>query len=189
MVTFEEQLPAHPAATTPTALILPGAGYTTQAPLLYWISSALVAHGWRLIRADWGFRPASLEQGRRLVHDSLETFPGGDVPDLVVAKSIGTFALPWAMTHGAAGIWLTPLLSESDVAEALNAADDRHVAIGGTADPAWLPSLLTDSHAILHSVTGANHSLELPSSWDGSVREQVPVIQAAVAHAERVRLS
>lgn len=186
MVTFTERLPPAARTTSPTALILPGAGYTTQAPLLYWISAALVEKGWRVVTADWESRPASLGDGRALVRESVEGLRD-EAPDLVVAKSIGTFALPWALANGSAGVWLTPLLTEPDVADALNHADDRHLAVGGTADPAWIPSVLAGSRAVLHSVEGANHGLESPTSWEGSARDQLPVIRAAVEHAERVR--
>ena len=33
-----------------------------------------------------------------------------DQPVLVVAKSLGTLALPWAVERGLPGVWLTPLL-------------------------------------------------------------------------------
>ena len=35
-----------------------------------------------------------------------------DQPVLIVAKSLGTPALPWAVERGLPGVWLTPLLKE-----------------------------------------------------------------------------
>ena len=183
MVTFREQVPATSAATAPTALLLPGAGYTAQAPLLYWTTAALLAHGWRILTADWGEPPESLNDGRARVRDSLDQFTD-EVPDLIVAKSIGTFSLPWAVENAVPGVWLTPLLSEPDVVDALGAADNRHIAIGGTADPYWVPAAVAGTHAVLHSVPGANHSLELADAeWMESAKAQFPLIELAVNHA------
>jgi hypothetical protein len=80
--------------------------------------------------ANWGARPGTLDEGRKRVMESLEHFTEV-VPDVIIAKSIGTFALPWALEKGVAGVWLTPLLSDSDLTTALRGADDRHMAIGG----------------------------------------------------------
>ena len=187
MVAFEEQVQPASSPDAPTALFLPGAGYTAQAPLLHWTARALREVGWRIVRAEWQRRPSDVEDARKLVREALEDFAGSG-PDLVVAKSIGTLALPWAVKKGVAGIWLTPLLFEIDVAAALACADERHLAIGGTDDPAWIPAAVAGTDAIVHTVAGADHGLEVASSWRDSALGQLPAIDLAVEHAQRTRL-
>lgn len=182
MVTIEEQLPAGGEPQAGSLLILPGAGYTAQAPLLFWANKALLSRGWRVLTANWADRPATLKDGRDRVLTLLDQF-ADTVPDAILAKSIGSFALPWAIEKSIPGVWLTPLLTDPGVATALRQANSRHLAIGGTADPAWQIESLAGSRAVLHSVPDMNHGLErVDDPWAESARRQLPLIEMAVEH-------
>ena len=80
------------------ALILPGAGYTVQAPLLYWPILALTEAGWDVWSVDWhaDVDDAARQDMQGFVESALATAEDAlpAPPGLVLAKSLGTFALP-----------------------------------------------------------------------------------------------
>jgi hypothetical protein len=122
------------------------------------------------------------------VEDAIDGALGERVPDLVVAKSFGCSALPWAVRHGVPGVWLTPVLTHDDVAAALGAATEAHVAIGGSEDAVWRPERVPGTAARLQTVAGVGHALEVPGDWRASQRVQADVfgtVEAAVQAVHR----
>lgn len=101
----------------------------------------------------------------------------GRLPDRVVAKSFGCFALPWAVRLGIPGTWLTPVTTHDAVAGALTRTTDAHDAVGGAADPLWQPQRLAGSGARLQTVAGADHALEVAGDWRRSQRLQSDVLE------------
>ncbi|MGY1551744.1 hypothetical protein ACW5CM_08155 [Microbacterium sp. A588] len=172
---------------TPVALVLPGVGYTVQAPLLYWSVGILLAGGWRVITADWTDKDSEFETPEMLIEHTLDaaTTEAGSQLDLIVAKSLGTLALPYAVTRGIPGIWLTPLLNRSAVAEAVSLADARHLAVGGTRDRHWIPDAITGTRATLLEIPDANHSLRL-ADWRSSLAVQSTIFEQVAMHISRL---
>ncbi|GLI28365.1 hypothetical protein ARHIZOSPH14_26070 [Agromyces rhizosphaerae] len=173
----------------PVALVLPGRGYTAQAPLLYWTASALAAGGWRTYAVEWHPTADALDQGPRAfveaaVAEARASLPAD--PSLIVGKSLGSFALPHAVATGTAGVWLTPILTDDEIAAALRDAPDTHLAIGGTADAPWRPERVDGTSAALVSVDGADHGLGV-GDWRASMQHHAEVVERIVAHAARIR--
>jgi hypothetical protein len=170
------------------ALILPSAGYTVQAPLLYWPILALTEAGWDVWSVDWhaDVDEAARQDMQGFVESALataeEALPAP--PELVLAKSLGTFALPHFAQQDVRAVWLTPILTDPVVADALaRVSPGRHLAIGGTADPSWRPDLVGTTRARLVDVEAANHSLELTSKpWRESAETHLTVIGQVVTH-------
>jgi hypothetical protein len=175
-------------AASRVALVLPGAGYTAQAPLLYWTTRALADAGWDVWGIDWhsdidesarrdlfGFVHAALVRAERVLPKP---------PELVVAKSLGTYGLPYFTDRDVRAAWLTPILTDSNVAGALAAVTrGAHLAIGGSGDPAWRPELVAASQARLVTVDDAGHSLEAASAeWREASQRQLDIIDQVVAH-------
>ena len=73
------------------------------------------------------------------------------------------------------GVWLTPVLTDDDVAAALVAATDVHDAIGGGDDTMWRPERVSGTAARLQTVDHADHSLQVPGDWRRSQRLQADV--------------
>ncbi|PYY36895.1 hypothetical protein DEJ16_01740 [Curtobacterium sp. MCJR17_055] len=73
-------------------------------------------------------------------------------------------------------MWLTPVLTDDTVRDALATVNDGHVAVGGSADPMWRPDRVTHTRARLVTVDGADHALEVPGDWRRSQRLQVEVL-------------
>ncbi len=172
----------------PVALVLPGAGYTVQGPLLYWPVLALVDAGWDVWSIDWHTEidEAVRKNIQGFVESALAhaeaTMPAP--PELVIAKSLGTFALPHFAKQQVRAAWLTPILTDPTVAKALaGVSAGQHLAVGGTADPSWRPDLVGDTYAQLVTVETANHNLEVASKgWRESANVQLNIIDKVVTH-------
>lgn len=188
MIEVRELNPSEPSA--PIALVIPGLGYTAQAPILYWSSEVLIEAGWNVYTVAWTPPADVLDHARPYVEDALRRAIEriGRRPHLILGKSLGSFALPYSVASDIPGIWLTPILTDSSVAEALCSASDQHLAIGGDADQAWQPKAAGNTQAMLYTAPRMNHSLELvPSDWRATLDAQAALIERVAVHAAKVR--
>lgn len=180
------------SAGAPVALILPGAGYTVQAPLLYWSILALAQAGWDVWSIDWHaeVRASAPADFPRFVSSAVaqaeDTMP--NAPDLVIGKSLGTYAMPRFVRTDTRAVWLTPILTAPSVAEAAHFASERHLIVGGTADPSWDASALHNTRARVVSVPSGNHSLEIQNAgWHDSAIEHLDLLDTVITHARANR--
>lgn len=146
------------------ALVLPGRGYTVQLPGLHLPLRALALQGWQVWTATWSGvgEVGDTETVRDLVVHACERFVQqvGRVPDLVLAKSMGTLAAGWVADHAVPAIWTTPLLHQQDCVRDLARSTAPALLVGGSQDPAWDDSAarLTGLPSVV--VPGADHSWE-----------------------------
>lgn len=171
----------------PAAVLIPGAGYTIQAPLLYWCGRLLAERGWHVEGVEWTMDSAAAEDPVRFVENAVQAAFDAAQPSsrrLIVAKSFGCFALPWALQNGIPGVWLTPVLTSDSVRSALSDAPPSDLAIGGDADEMWQPDAVANSRARLVTLAGANHSLTLPGDWRGSLDMQATVFATVASHID-----
>jgi hypothetical protein len=167
------------------AVLVPGRAYPVQAPLLSYIGTALDRRGVTVESMTWSppddASPLWVAQqvGAVLTRTGRRT--------LVVGKSLGTLAAPLAAAVGRPlpGIWLTPLLRERFVVNALRLATEPQLVIGGTADqPAgWDPTLARSlsPHVRVHEVPDGDHALMVP----GPLAESARVLGEVVTAVER----
>jgi len=132
-----------------------------------------MTQGWSVLTVAWADQPANVEQARRVYNQVLrqmvDDHPGAT--HLVIAKSIGSLALPAALEDQVPGIWLTPLVSREwpdpavrNAAVTMGPHSPPTLFAGGTADAAWdrtVPSPV----ARIFEARGADHSLEVPGDW------------------------
>ena len=168
---------------SPVALLLPGAGYTVAAPLLAWAAALLGARGWHVEAVTWSFDARSGEGDHvPLIEEEVVAAreaaraAGASGPCAVVAKSLGTLALSWALREGLPGAWLTPLSTDPAVRAALRGAAAEHLVVAGDADPLWQPDGL-ETRAEVVTVPGADHGLTLGDDWRGSLAAQAGVFE------------
>jgi hypothetical protein len=159
----------------PLVLVLAGSGYGQQAPLLWWTSEIAAAAGCEVVAPRWHVDDAAAVDPVGFVETAVASTLGDRLPDLVVAKSFGCFALPWALRNDVPGVWMTPVLTHDDVAAALARATDAHDAIGGGDDTMWRPERASGTRARLQTVAGTDHSLQVPGDWRRSQRLQADV--------------
>src|SRR5205809_848287 len=99
-------------------VILPGRIYTPDGPLLFFAAQVALERGWD-VRQVWWEPPRfdSDDDEVAWVCAQLEAaVEGYDGRVIVVAKSLGTLAGAVAAQRGYAAAWLTPLLTEPDLA-------------------------------------------------------------------------
>lgn len=163
------------------AVVLPGSGYPALAPVLHWPARLLAAAGWRLAVVVWNPETEGGDDPVAFVLRALQQAAGDALPDLLLAKSLGTLAAPWAAEHDVPGIWLTPLLGEQPVLDALRGMDERSIAVGGSRDRLWRSGALDDAAIEVLEVPGADHALELPD-WRASLAAQAQVFERLSEH-------
>lgn len=166
--------------TDRVAIVLPGVRYTTAHPLLHFTRAVLESHGWTVAEASW----PSDEAGDRDPDEMVTAVAigllqsAGDARLLIVGKSIGSLAIPVAASRGIPGIWFTPLLRQSALAEALTRLPARTLLVGSIADETWDPVVARQSGHRVVELTDANHGLELDGDAVGSIDALRRVIDA-----------
>jgi hypothetical protein len=179
--------PGSPQNAGRVAVILPGQGYSVQRPLLYWAARMLVEQGWHVEAVEWRVTEDALEAPRPFVEAAVavafDAAPRA-ATRLVVAKSFGTHALPWAVDEGVPGVWLTPLLTDPSLASALARGGDAHLAVGGDCDDVWRPAEVGAAGVHTLTVPGADHGLEIAGGWRASARVHLDVLERVARHVE-----
>jgi hypothetical protein len=178
--------PDHPLGT---AILLPGRMGGVATPLLHWPAALLTQNGWSVLGVAWDEDRLHLDEAalevRRCADAALQQVPA-DQPVLIVAKSLGTLALPWAVENGLPGVWLTPLLHDAAVASAVVEAGQVAVLVGGTNDPHWRPPTVRGSGVTLVELPDADHGLQQPGHWRRSLLHQVEVFDRVDQLSEQI---
>lgn len=178
------------------AIVLPGRGYTAQAPLLSYPAHALSDLGWTTRALIWDGEPTDARQVySEVLQQAAQERPRSQ--HLVIGKSLGTLALPMAAALRMPGAWLTPLLSgeqfggrSGELLAAVGSlvADRTPVLLaGGTADPSWDSEAARRSGGQVVEVADANHSLEVRGDWRRSLDALRRVTDAVVKLATDVQ--
>jgi hypothetical protein len=178
------------------AIVLPGAGYSTQAPLLWYARRCALAAGFdALVLTDsygrsGGVDPLAWVEER--VTAALEHIGASDPAPLIVAKSLTTLAASRAAREGLPAIWLTPLIgSGSGVADrvtaGLRSGSAPRLLVGGTADTSWdghVAHSLADAEIL--ELAGADHALEVADDVERSLAYLEQVVQVMSRFTKRV---
>lgn len=157
-------------------IILPGAGYTTQAPLLRFTTGIFYNKGFDVLHINYTFNRQELsvlseeDFTRDVQHVIDHAIKDKNYSNFyVVAKSIGTVALSYLLDHTmfkeAKVVWLTPLLQRDDVFHALVNSNHKGLCIIGDKDHCFIvdrfEKLKDNPNLSFKIVDGGNHSLEL----------------------------
>jgi hypothetical protein len=171
------------------AVLLPGLNYTCDMPLLYYSTRLLETRRADVVQLHANYTGADfqmaspLERIQRLTGDAHAAIESGlarqSYPCVVlVGKSIGTLAMAQLIgtSYGAevVTIWLTPLLGQPWLVEAVMKSGGPSLFVAGTADPAFdaaaLERIKENTGAEAFLVQGANHSLEIPGDPLASIQ-------------------
>ncbi|AND38308.1 alpha/beta hydrolase [Cytobacillus oceanisediminis] len=162
--------------TSSLVIVLPGAGYTTKAPLLHFATGLFYTKGFDVLHINYTLsreEMSVLSEGdfsRDVQHAIDSAIKNKEYSNYyVVAKSIGTIALSYllnnTMLKDAKAVWLTPLLQREDVFNAMGNSDHKGLCIIGDRDSCFIEErfekLKKNQNLILKVVEGGNHSLEL----------------------------
>lgn len=163
----------HDADPNRVAVVLPGLHYNIDLPVLHFAYEVLAAKGWSVLRVRWNPPDDALDEEEQtswvqaIAQQVIDLAPGQQ--RLIVTKSLGSLAAPVALENDLPGVWLTPLLHEGLVVDALTASTQPSLLVGGTADPAWDVAKARVTGKIVLEIPGANHLLSLSDDPLGSV--------------------
>ncbi|MET8835734.1 alpha/beta hydrolase [Micromonospora sp. NPDC004540] len=143
------------------AVLVPGRGYDTRAPLFAYVGEALRRLGFAVHEVTWQV-PRDLRADRSADWVAEQVTPVLDGADLLVGKSLGTFATPLAADRGLRAVWLTPVLNHPEVVEALGRATAPCLLVGGTADSLWNGAVARRLSPHVLEVPDADHSMLVP---------------------------
>jgi hypothetical protein len=178
--------------TNDLVIVLPGAGYTTQAPLLYYTTGLFYNKGFDVLHINYTFsRQEISDLNERDFARDIQLTIDNAIKDkkysnyFVVAKSIGTKALSYLLENtifkDARIVWLTPLLQNDNVFNAMVNSDHKGLCIFGEKDSFCFilerfEKLKDNQNLILKVVEGGNHSLELDKDPMNSIEMVKTVI-------------
>lgn len=162
--------------TNSLLIVLPGAGYTTQAPVLYYTTSLFNAKGFDVLHINYSCSQQEIvtlkeeefaKDVQGVINIALEKREYSNL--YIVAKSIGTVALSYLLNNrvfnDAKVVWLTPLLQRDAVYHAMLNNDHQGLCIIGNEDQCYIEEryeeLKKNENLHLMLVEGGNHSLEL----------------------------
>jgi hypothetical protein len=172
----------HRPRASDRVVLLPGAGYSMQAPLLWFARRLALARAAGALAVLDALGPGdepfawALDRARR----ALDVAPAGR--QVVIGKSLASAAAGLVAERGLAALWLTPLLDQPMVVEGLARAAAPTWLVGGTLDPTWRPSALPPGAALeVIELDGVDHGLEVP----GDPIASLDTLRRAVAAIDR----
>lgn len=200
---------AYTHVTTPQsdarlAILLPGLGYSTDAPAFHYTAGLLLEQGYHIIEVNYRYRDPAYEQVEletQVVSDVmmvLDTLLSSDSYEevLVVGKSLGTIAMASLWENKAFdrmnGIWLTPLLNRADVKSALSNSTHRQLVIQGDRewafDETWMNAFATHPSIRPIDLRGVGHSLDHESGVSASLDVLQELLDAILIFIKEVKL-
>ncbi|GHI01726.1 hypothetical protein AQI88_38490 [Streptomyces cellostaticus] len=97
---------------------------------------------------------------------------------MILAKCLGSRAMPVAAADRIAGIWLTPMLDIPEVHQGLRQQTAPTLIVGGTRDPHWDSSTAHNSGHEILELDNADHGLEIPGNVPASLHVLTDVMTA-----------
>jgi pimeloyl-ACP methyl ester carboxylesterase len=152
------------------AVLLPGQFYPTSAPVLWFAREAMIGQGWSALEVlgQPGEHPDPLEWERDCFESAQAQI--GDKRVLVIGKSLASLLAAPAADRGLSAVWLTPLLTEAAVTDALARTKQPTLLIGGTADQLWRSDAIPDNPALeVLELPGLDHALQRPGDPEAGI--------------------
>jgi acetyl esterase/lipase len=167
-------------------IMLPGRGYTTEHPVMYYLRKAALNLGYDVLSIEYGFQAGHIDLNagnmpylEADIQAAVASVSGHDYQRICVAgKSMGTpLAVGLAQTLAAKNIsllLLTPVTGAAQMAGTIPA-----LAIIGTADYFYQPDAIRDTPTLKWRVfEGLDHSLENKNDWHASLAVLPDIITA-----------
>ena len=180
------------------AIVLPGMGYTSHMPLLYYPASIMLDLGADVLRLEYEYTRQEdfmvlkgAERKQWLLSDvtnACQTVLGERSYEKItlMGKSIGTRAMGHLLTteaefNQAAAIWLTPVIRSEGLRAQIKKWGKRSLFVIGTADQHYDPHLIEEIREATKGevlvIEGADHSLEIQGNLLQSLQAMERVIR------------
>lgn len=176
-----------------TAILLPGAAYPVEGPLLWFTRDVLNSMGRSVVAVRDSFGggddPRAWVEQRAV---AALAYLGDTARPMVVGKSISTLAAPLAAERELPAVWLTPLINllrwptAKFVVDAISRSTAPLLLVGGSVDPAWDGDFARSVRsAEVLEIDGADHSLALPGNALASLEALRRYVEVLRSFAER----
>ncbi len=192
----EMDQPDVPGPADRAIVLIPGRGYNTDCPLLYFANEAadireayVEAIRWtppdldQIALREWLHGPGAQAWVCGQVADALgrveKQAPGART--VLVGKSLASRAAEVAADRDLPAVWFTPLLHSPDTVAALRRATAPFLLIGGSADDLWDGALARDLTPHVVELPDADHGLFVPGPLAASLNSHA-VALTAVEH-------
>ncbi|WP_214797898.1 MULTISPECIES: alpha/beta family hydrolase [unclassified Exiguobacterium] len=157
-------------------MLLPGYGYTNDSPMFRYTTALCLENGLNILEVNYNYRDerydsvdvseAIVDDVRLVIDQVLQSHSFNEY--IIVGKSLGTVAMASELTrnvfHDAKLIWLTPLLKQDDIYEAIQSHKGQQMVLMGTADQHYVLERIEHLEHLaltkLEIVEQMNHSLE-----------------------------
>jgi len=168
------------------AIILPGAMYLPDAPLLWFAREAVLASGYNALAVwDTYHRDGDAREWVEIrLMAALDQVP--DRTPLLISKSLTSLASRIAAARNLPGVWLTPLVAAGhpaalQVMEGLAAGRAPCLLVGGAADSSWdAAATRSVPQATIVEIADGDHALQVPGDVPRSL-QALQTVTAAVA--------
>jgi hypothetical protein len=147
-------------------------------PLLMYAAQAAERRGARVYPLQWPEEKLAVASASGQTLSSWVTHHVGAALDeldlvgakpLIIGKSLATYAARVAAEHALPAVWLTPLLAETYVVDALRDSSEPFLLVGGTADAlAWDSRVAHALSPHVLEVDGADHGMFVPGGLAAS---------------------
>lgn len=170
------------------AILLPGAGYTVQAPLLHYSTGVFLHKSFDVLHVNYSYNDKayddfSIEEISKAIKYDVKTVIDKVLDDksyenmYLVGKSLGTIAITSELKReafkDAKVVWLTPLLQRDDVFETMMKSTNKGLCFIGDSDQHYIAEryeqLLNNTNIVSKLFPNVNHSLQYESNPVNSI--------------------
>ena len=152
-------------------VLLPGARYPTQAPLLWFAREIALAQGAGVLEVldEMPSEGDPFAWARDRADRALDFTPA--TRGLVIGKSLASAATGLVADRSLPALWLTPMLNQRAVLDGLSRDSAPTMLIGGTLDEMWKPDALVQAQGLeIVELPGLDHSLQVPGDPSASLK-------------------
>ena len=182
------------------AIILPGEGYTTQAPLLHYSTGVFLHKCFDVLQVNYQYKNKAyddftMEEISEAIKFDVKTVLDDVLTDktyenyYLIGKSLGTIAMSYELNRktfkNAKAIWLTPLIQREDVLSAMARTQNKSLCIIGDKDPYYTverySKVIENPNIVSKLIPNVNHGLEY---YENAV-ESIDVLKSVIARIEQ----
>jgi alpha/beta superfamily hydrolase len=180
------------------AIILPGVGYTSQAPLLHYSTGIFINKSFDVLQVNYQYN-----SNVYVDFDEISEAIKWDVKNVLdyvlnnkiyenfyfIGKSLGTIAMSSELNReifqNAKAIWMTPLIQREDVFHAMVKSKNKGLCIIGDKDPFYIEErylkVVENTNITSKLIPNANHSLE----YDENAVESIELLKRVIKDIEQ----
>lgn len=182
------------------AVILPGAGYTTKAPLFHYSTGMFLQKSFDVLQVNYQYKDKAYDDfTMEEISEAIKLDVKTVIDDVLtgktyenyylIGKSLGTIAMSDELNRktfkNAKAIWLTPLIQREDVLSAMARTQNKSLCIIGDKDPYYTEErysqVIKNQNIKAKLIPNVTHSLE----YDENAVESIDVLKNVITWIEQ----